>query len=356
MVTHTQAAHRQGRLPFSLCGLVLVAALYGLPASAQQAPVDSGDTERSLNPDVAGDAAARQSASSWLNKLASTVASRNFQVSFVLSRAGQETIPYLWRHAVLSDGTVMEQLNVQNGPGQEQIRVGDIVSVFEPDTQPYSLRASAIQGPIPAALLQTPDSLQAGYEFVTVGRARISGRTAQQLRIISRDNNRFSYQLWLDEQTGMLLKLNTLDLQGAVIEQIQITGFTLSDEPHPYFAKVNQANLPPPMAVGQDKNPEHQWQLGYLPKGMTLVREDIRRLPGTGQVVEYKLFSDGLVDVSVYVQKAEQGVGADLALRHELNTFLSLVQGQVQITVVGEIPLQTATTIAQSIEVKRGAL
>ena len=294
----------------------------------------------------------RLSASKWLDKLASTVKNRNFQVSMVRTLSGQETVPYLWRHAVLEDGTVMEQLNLQNGPGQEQIRVGDVVSVFEPDVQPYSIRASAIHGPIPPELLTEPQLLQEGYDVVSVGRARISGKTAQQLRIISRDNSRFSYQLWLDEDTGMLLKFNTLDLQENVLEQIQVTALTMTDLPHPYFSRVNQSSLPEAMAMGTTRKPVHNWEVGFLPAGMHEVSSDIRRLAMTGQVVEYKMFSDGLVDVSVYVQPAKNGLGSDIALRHELNTFLTLVNGSAQVTVVGEIPLQTASAMARSLTIK----
>lgn len=330
-------------------------------AYAQQATdanVDNQDNTESAteslerqSEEVKQDEEAVKTATHWLRRLAKTVSEQNFQVSFVVTGMGQETTPYLWRHAVMDDGTSMEQLNLQNGPGQEQIRVGSTVSVFEPDSQPYSVNSGAIHGPIPSALLYNPESLKAAYKFVTVGRARVSGRTAQQLRVLSRDNSRFSYQMWLDESSGMLLKFNTLDLQGSVLEQIQVTSLTLSEQPHPYFAKVNKASLPQPMATRDGETPAHNWELGYLPQGMNKVKQDVRRLPGTGQVVEYKMLSDGLVDVSVYVQSARQALGSDVALRHELNTFLSVNNGNVQITVVGEIPLPTATAIAQSLQV-----
>lgn len=318
--------------------------------NVQAAKQSSAEDERQSE-EVRQDEEAAKTATHWLQRLAKTVSEENFQVSFVVTRMGQETTPYLWRHAVMEDGTSMEQLNLQNGPGQEQIRVANTVSVFEPDSQPYSVNSGAIHGPIPSALLYNPESLKAAYKFVTVGRARVSGRTAQQLRVISRDNSRFSYQMWLDESSGMLLKFNTLDLQGSVLEQIQVTSLSLSQEPHPYFAKVNKASLPQPMATREGETPTHNWKLSYLPQGMEKVKQDVRRLPNTGQVVEYKMLSDGLVDVSVYVQSARQALGSDVALRHELNTFLSVNNGNVQITVVGEIPLPTATAIAQSIQV-----
>lgn len=290
----------------------------------------------------------------WLQRLSNSIQSLNYQVSFVQSRAGQETLPYLWRHAVLSDGTHMEQLNLQNGPGREQIRVGDVVSVFEPDVPPYSFNARMINGPIPSDLLYAPEQLLAAYEFITVGRARVSGRAAQQIRVVSRDNSRFSYQLWLDEETGMLLKLTMLDVEGALLEQIQVTAFSIMDDAHPYFARVNRSSLPVPMSVNTSQSRQHKWEVKYLPVGMVEVRRDIRRLSATGQLVEYKLFSDGLVDVSVYVQQAADALGSDLVLRHELNTFITLTDGNAQVTVLGEIPLQTAKEIATSLYIVRG--
>lgn len=285
----------------------------------------------------------------WLGRMTYSTQHLNFQVTFVQSRAGQETLPYLWRHAVMEDGTDMEQLNLQNGPGRELIRVGDVVSVFEPDVPPYSLRSDYINGPIPSELLYHPQNLKQGYEFVSVGRSRVAGRPAQQIRIVSRDNSRFSYQLWLDEETGMLLKLNMLDLQGGLLQQIQVSSMTILDTPPAYFARVNQASLPDPMTLAPIQSREHRWEVDYLPTGMVEVRRDIRRLAMTGQVVEYKMFSDGLVDVSVYVQPATDALGSDLVLRHDLNTFLTLTDGKAQVTVVGEIPLKTANAIATSL-------
>lgn len=321
----------------------------------ERAPEGAKDNEEQT-PAVAPESASARSLSTqqWLARLASVSQTLNFQVSFVQSRAGSEAVPYLWRHATLQDGSTMEQLNLQNGPGRELIRVGDVVSVFEPDVPPYSMRSAHISGPIPSALLYHPLQLTDSYEFVSVGRARVAGRPAQQIRIVSRDNSRFSYQLWLDEATGMLLKLNMLDLQGKVLEQIQVTSLSIMEAPHEYFSRINPSSLPRPMAMSPKQPRDHAWEVDYLPSGMDEVRRDIRRLALTGQVVEYKMFSDGLVDVSVYVQPAADALGSDLILRHDLSTFLTLTDGKAQVTVVGEIPLKTANAIATSLSSKTG--
>lgn len=333
-------------------------------SSTRAGRLDEADQEEAVRGDViqeqleqsrseqnasASRARAPQSANQWLAELQNIITNANFQVSFVQTIAGKETVPYLWRHGIMEDGSELEQLNLQNGPGRELIRVNDVVSVFEPDVQPYSLRSKHINGPIPSVLLYHPEQLTKAYEFVAVGRARVAGRSAQQIRIVSRDNTRFGYQLWLDESSGMLLKLNMLDLQGALLEQIQVTAFAISPEPAEYFSRINLASLPAPMALSNASNRAHKWDVTYLPAGMREIKQDTRRLALTGQVVEYKLFSDGLVDVSVYVQPAEDALGETLALRNEVSTFLTLTDGKAQVTVVGEIPLQTANAIATSL-------
>lgn len=318
------------------------------PVDETQHSVSVQDTEQNTQQP------ARQllNAKSLLARLAETTKRQNFEVTFVQNRSGNETVPYLWRHSVMPDGSHMEQLNLQNGPGRELIRVDNIVSVFEPDVPPYSIQSDYINGPIPSVLLYDPETLRSGYDFIVVGRARVSGRPAQQLRIVSKDNSRFSYQLWLDEETGMLLKLNMFDLQGALLEQIQVTQLSMLDSHHKYFDRVNQASLPQPMAIAPQQPRRHQWIVGYLPQGMEEVRRDVRRLAITGQVVEYMMFSDGMVDVSVYIQPAKDAIGSDALFRHDANTFLTLTDGTAQVTVVGEVPPTTANAIANSLSLR----
>jgi len=117
------------------------------------------DTVKQTEPAVERETNALQTPVQWLQRLQSLISSANYQVSFVQTTVGKETVPYLWRHGVLDDGTEVEQLNLQNGPGRELIRVDGIVSVFEPDTQPYSIRSRFINGPIPNILLHNPQKL-----------------------------------------------------------------------------------------------------------------------------------------------------------------------------------------------------
>lgn len=284
----------------------------------------------------------------WLDKLRTSLRTLNYRISFVVARANAESEPFLWRHGI-KDGLEMEHLSLLNGPGREAFRIGNVVSIFEPAVPPYSIRSNYINGPIPQQFFKAPELLNNAYDIVLVGRSRISGLAAQQIRIISRDKSRYSFTAWLDQNSGLLLKLDMLDLDGKLVEQIQVTSLHISDEPDEYFSRIEREKLPEINRVGSHPPVRHQWQINWLPKGMNLVKRDVHALPVTGDLVDYVLLSDGMVDVSVYMHQIKGSIVDSGWLRHHSTTLLSLNNGDVEVTVVGKIPASTANSIASSI-------
>lgn len=289
------------------------------------------------------------SAHAWMRRLSKTIDQVSFEINFVVSSKKRETMPYVWRHSLMENGNAIEQLSLLNGPGFEQIRINDKVSVFEPGFTPLSIRSSYIDGPIPNAFIHSPDILLKGYDVLLMGRNRISGRMAQQIRVISKDKSRYQYHLWLDEQTGLLLKQNMYDLKGELLEQIQVTQLTLNDEVKQHFVNLKSEQLPPIGAAPIAKEQQLKWAVGFTPIGMEIVVQNLRRISITGQPAEYMMLSDGLVDVSVYVMKATDISQEDIALTTGATSVVSISDGRVQVSIVGEIPIETASKMANSI-------
>jgi sigma-E factor negative regulatory protein RseB len=291
------------------------------------------------------------SAQAWLVKMSDAVKSLNYSISFILLKPGVDSQPYLWRHGVNQDGIEMEQLNLLNGPGREVVRIGNKVSYFEPNVPPYSLQSSIINGPFPSEFFQRPEKLTLGYEFIMVGRSRISGRAAQQIRIISKDKSRFGLNVWLDQETGLLLKMNLVGQDAQLLEQIQVTGLQVTKEPDPFFAKIEPGMLPEVVSFSPSSVINSPWKINYLPKGMTIVKRDLRRLSGSGEVVEYIMLSDGLVDISVYIQDRGNNKPQDnLVGTVQSDTLLTIEHGELNITIIGKLPAATANAIAKSIQ------
>lgn len=290
------------------------------------------------------------SARAWFERLANTLKQINFEIAYVVSRPNRDIMPYVWRHAILENGDSAEQLSLLNGPGYEQIRLNNKVSIFEPSFNPYSIRAENIDGPIPSAFIHDPNILYAAYDVLLMGRNRILGRMSQQIRVVSKDNTRFGYHLWLDEQTGLILKLNMYD-ENKLIKQIQVTQLSLSDDVKAYFANIQEEQLPPTVFAKTPQEIALPWDVGFIPVGMNKVRQKEHLLRQTGQPVQYVMLSDGVVDVSVYVLSATEALQDDLSISADGTSVVSMSDGNVQVTVVGEIPTKTANKIANSIVV-----
>ncbi len=319
---------------------VLIIVVCSLNFTQIQAQTDLSQT--SLTP--------TEGANAWLAKLASAKNNLNYQISFVVMKPGIEAQPFVWRHGISPDGVELEQLDELNGPGREVIRIGNKVSYFESDRPPYSLASGYINGPLPNVLLADPLSLTDAYQFALVGRSRVSGKVAHQIRVVSKDKNRYRFNLWLDQKTGLPLKINMVDLEGQTIEQIQVTDLSVTEEPDPYLIKLLSTSLPDIVQLPPKAEIEQRWQLDFLPEGMKQINHDVRRLPVEGGLVEYVMLSDGLVDVSVYLQQAFSNAAQNEILgRIGSEIYLTRQQGNVLVTVIGKLPAKTANAIASSL-------
>lgn len=331
--------------PSNFTRRALVALLFTIPLSLP-AIAQEQSSENSENTSTQS-----MAASDWLSKMAQGVSELNYTISFVLLKPGVDSQPYLWRHGIDENGLQMEQLNLLNGPGKEVVRIGNKVSYFEPNMPPYSLLSSTINGPFPGELFQQPEKLADSYEFVMVGRSRISGRTAQQIRIVSKDKSRYGLNLWLDQQTGLLLKMNMFNTEGELLEQIQVTGLQVTEKPDPFFAKIDVNMLPAAVTFGSNTPNNSPWEIAYLPAGMSIIKHDLRRLSTNGDVVEYFMLSDGLVNVSVYLQdRLNQQPLGNLLGTVQSDTLLTLRKDGLNITVIGKLPAGTANAIATSVQ------
>jgi sigma-E factor negative regulatory protein RseB len=214
---------------------------------------------------------------------------------------------------------------------------------------PFSRTSDYINGPIPVQFFKDPLALKEGYDLVLVGRSRVSGRAAQQIRIVSRDASRYGITVWLDQDTGLLLKMDTLDAAGNLIEQLQVTEIKVTEEPDSYFAKIDKQRLPAVSTLPSVPKVQHAWTLNWLPEGMEIIKQDVHRLAASQEIVEYVMVSDGIFDISVYISKTNNRPEDGGWLKHESNTLFSINNGTIEVTVIGKIPAKTANAIATSI-------
>ena len=282
----------------------------------------------------------------WMQRLSFSIRNLNFDSSFVVVKNNRAE-PYRWLHGV-DESNEFELMTLLNGPRKESVRVNDSVSYFNSTLHPYTVKADTISGPIPVAFSGDIGKLQQSYDFVSVGKSRILGRPAQLIRLESRDKQRFGYWLWLDVQSGLLLKAALIDRNGDLLEQIQFTHLLITEKSSDTLNQLLATELPTTLDLSQ-QSPQLSWQVTWLPSGFELVNTKRNRLAGVNQEVESLMYNDGLVDVSIYVSQTDETNRPMSINKAGATVLLSKLRDGYEINVVGQIPADTAKAIADSV-------
>lgn len=156
--------------------------------------------------------------------------------------------------------------------------------------------------------------------------------------------------LWIDLETGLPLRLDYLTQNGEVVERVLMTHLTVFSGATEDIHKLASLNLPEPSSVAiastQDTN---NWKMNWLPKGFRLLKSDRHHVSISREVSDYYLFSDGLFEFSIYIQRPLESYKGPIRLREGATSFVMLNAGGFDVTVVGAIPVETANEIAINI-------
>ncbi|MGH8435487.1 MAG: MucB/RseB C-terminal domain-containing protein [Pseudomonas sp.] len=285
-------------------------------------------------------------AQDWLNRLAEAEQRQNFQGTFVYERNGSFSTHSIW-HRVDSagDGEVRERLLQLDGPVQEVLRVNGRTRCV---SGALADQVSDGQG-WPARALD-PKQLAAWYDLRIMGESRVAGRPAVVVAVLPRDQHRYGFELHLDRETGLPLKSLLLNEKGQLLERFQFS--SLNTETPLDAALQPSANCQPVQFVEAQAVAPNAWRSEWLPPGFNLNRVLERRSPASAEPVASLMYGDGLARFSVFleplhgaaVNDARSQLGPTVAVSKRMST----VDGDVMVTVVGEIPLGTAERVALS--------
>ena len=314
--------------------------------------------------------AAAQEPAQWLARMDQALTTRNYDGTFSHWQGGQvEMLRIVHR---VQDGTVSERLASLDGSGREFIRTGASLACYLPDKRTVVVQqrpqGRSLVG-FPAITAQPADY----YTIKEVARVRFNQRDTHLINVIPKDEFRYGYRLWIDHSTAMPLKTQLCDAHGQVIEQIVFASLTLA-------AKIPDAAFRPAFstdgfqwvrdakaALVAPAADSPAWNALRLPPGFQLSLRAAQTLPGSTQVVDHLVFTDGVASVSVFVEHRESTVsgapapaaadvaaeqapaGPEVATVGSSSAFSTMVDGH-KVTAVGEVPPQTVQFIATQVK------
>lgn len=293
-------------------------------------------------------ASADTSSGALLQQMNLASQSLDYELSFIsINAQGVESLRY--RHARLNNKPLAQLLQL-DGPRREVLQRGDEISYFEPGLEPFTLTGDYIVDSLPSIAYSDFRKLSAYYDFISVGKTRIADRMCEVIRVVARDGTRYSYIVWLDSQTKLPMRVDLLDRDGETLEQFRVIAMTVNNQVGQGMAELAQANLPPLLSVPDSKKSTFNWAPSWLPQGFRQVSSSHRPLPGVGMSVESRLYSDGLFSFSVNVSRGSGNNNGDQVLRTGRRTVSTELRNGMEVTVVGELPPQTAKRVLDNVK------
>jgi len=294
----------------------------------------------------------------WLERMNKALTTRNYVGVFTHVRGTRaETLRIIHR---VRGRDVSERLLSLDGSGREFIREGDELTCYFPDTRSVLVERRAPDGPLLGALPAINDGSELVYEVQGGERQRLLGRTTRLISLSPRDEYRYGYRLWIDEQTSMPLKTQLCDKSGAVIEQIVFSNIDLPERiPDSMFKPQVDASeyrwLRAERLQASNASPA-LWEAMRLPPGFRMTTRSSQALPGSKELVEHLVFTDGVASVSVFVEPRKPDSKAnDGPTRYGSSSAFSTVIDDHQVTAIGEVPPNTVEFIANQVKATKSA-
>jgi len=285
----------------------------------------------------------------WLAQMNQAYHQNNFSLSIThLQRNHVQS--FLFEHGIVDDEQVV-YIKSLTGPVSHSYRINNLVTYIDPEIQPYSVHAPIIAIPSPSFFINKLTAIEKNYNVSLAGKGRVAGRVAQLVRLKAKDKDRFNYVLWLDVDTSLLLRYDSFDLQNNLVEQMQVIRAQWTVQPNEKLVELVAADIPS-MKMAPAVNVKTRWQFNWLPSQYQIIATDSHRLLSTTEPVDYLMLSDGLSEVSVYIANAGEVEFPERLITQGGMAVARHRQGNVDITVVGKVPLDTATKIARSISLK----
>ncbi|WP_298442398.1 MucB/RseB C-terminal domain-containing protein [uncultured Ferrimonas sp.] len=285
-------------------------------------------------------------AKQWLSRMETALNTSNYQLSLVQMQR-EQIRPMRYHHGVLN-GEQVAFLEHLNGSIKSAARVADKVVYLEQDSQPYSVTSNRIPGVVPGAFAGGLLQLQDNYRFVAGGRNRVAGRSAQLIRIVAADQYRYQYRVWIDIDTALPLRVDLVDPNNALLEQMLVIEIHVFGEPLPILSEL-KAQPWPEVVMAPASKAEHPWRFGWLPQGFEVRHYDQHMLLGLNEPVEYLALTDGLSDFSVYIGRTGK---VELPKNITAGNGLSLasaIHGDFEVVVVGKMPVEALANVADNI-------
>ena len=309
-----------------------------------------------------------KSVNDWLIRIHDGSRRRAYTGTFVVSVGADMASSRIWH--VCDGDQQMERIETLTGTPRSTFRHNNNVVTFFPETKVARSEQREALGIFPNFLKTNDSAIAEFYTLKTLEFERVAGVDTEVVQLIAKDALRYSYRIWTERKSGLVVKLQTLDVMGRMIEQSAFSELNLEASVkmerlaammnNTAGHKLEQVNLVKTTAVAQG------WALqrgvpGFASMNCFKRPAQLEAASGAATTQEADkagtmqwIFSDGLAMVSLFVepfdrkrhnQEGAWSMGATQTLAKRLDDWW--------LTAVGEVPAATLKVFAQQLERKK---
>ena len=291
-----------------------------------------------------------KSVNEWLMRIHDASRKRAYTGTFVVSVGAEMASARIWH--VCDGEQQMERVESLTGTPRSTFRHNNHVVTFFPEAKVARSEEREVMGIFPNFLKSNDSAIAEFYNLKVLESERVAGLDTEVVQLIAKDALRYSYRIWTERKSGLVVKLQTLDAAGRVIEQAAFSELNLD-------APVKMEKLAAMMnnTAGLKLEQVDMIKTTAIAQGWTMSRG----VPGFASMNCFKrpdtmqwIFSDGLATVSLFIEPfdrkrhAHEGVwsmGATQTLAKRMDDWW--------LTAVGEVPAPTLKVFAQQLERKK---
>lgn len=286
----------------------------------------------------------------WLEKMSQAMKVLNYRGTVAFMKNGHlDTMKY--SHAT-QDGKEQERLLSLNSPLREVIRDSGKVSCTFKETQKRVVNHRPVSQSFIIDLPKQIESLSALYSVEVVGEESVAMRPAKIINVQPRDAYRYSRKIWLDTEWLLPLKVEIYNEDGDVLEQVVFTDINVEQQIP--FAKAEEfesgQNIKHIHQAESESFEQASFEMDNLPVGFAKVFFTRMSMHKSSRSVDHLLLSDGFSSISIYLDDKNEEIESGLHALGSVNSYTRLF-GDIQVTVLGEVPAQTVEFIARGIRV-----
>jgi sigma-E factor negative regulatory protein RseB len=282
----------------------------------------------------------------WLERMSRAAHELNYTGTFVYVHNKQISTMRI-THSVDAHGE-RQRVMALNGVGRQVINDNNSLTMMTAD-QSATLAKTRPRNTFPDIMRAGIDELDKYYHFSLAGEERIADRLTQRILIQPKDNYRYGYRFWLDKSSALLLKADMVQETDTLVEQLMFTEIDLNSPSRTSPAKPRSDKSEKIITQSTSADSISGWQVSG-PEGFRIVDRINYPVPMNIMPVDHWVLSDGLASVSVFVEKSdsanEKFTGS--SRRGAVNAF-GIINGDYQITVLGEVPQATTQLIGESV-------